>query len=232
MEKETIVLLTYRDHTQDKRHAACVERLRTELGVVVLDVTGSSHIDIARSQLATAAMGLGADVVVFIDSDIVFDPHDVARIADVARETLGVVGAPYSLRGLGIGVGVGVVPQDDHVTFFEGGGLYEVSDVLGMGFTAIHRQVFDRIAEIPGYEPVITPNGECVPFFQKLILNGRWDGEDLSFCRAARSVGAAVHLDTRFRVTHLGVHAFRVEDACKQKRPDEATLKVRAKLHQ
>lgn len=230
MEHKTIVLATYRDHTQDARHAVCMEALRT-MGIMVLDVTGSPHIDIARSGLATAALELGADVAFFIDADIVFEPLDVERLANVVRETRGVVGAPYSLREMGRGVVAGIVPKDDHVTFFEGGGLYDAQGVIGMGFTAIHREVLEKIKEIPGYSLVDTQAGTVYPFFQKLVIDKRWLHEDASFCEAARLVGAPTQIDTRIRLTHLGTYGFRIEDSCKAARPNEPTLSVRAKLH-
>lgn len=229
MEKKTIVLLTYRDHMKDDRHAQCVEELR-QRGVVTIETVGSPHIDIARSYLATVAMALAADVALFIDSDIVFEPDDVEKLADVARETRGVVGAPYALRQMGSGLGVGIVPQDDHVVFYDGGGLYEVTGVIGMGFTAIHVEVLEKISGVAGYEPVMTQQGAAHPFFQKLIVDGRWLHEDASFCETARRVGAPTQIDTRLRLTHLGDHGFRIEDSVHRIRPDENTLKIRVKL--
>lgn len=229
MEKQTVVLVTYRDHTRDSRHAGCVDYLRNAIGMLVLEVTGSAHIDIARSDLATSAMDLGADVVVFIDSDIVFDPADVERLADVARTQRAVVGAAYSKRVMGGGLSSGAVPKDDHVVFFEGGDLYDVAGTLSMGFTAIHREVFEKIAELPGYERTSSGPHLCHPFFQKIIIDGHWLYEDAAFIEAARRVGSPVYLDTRLRVTHLGTHEFRIEDCCHQPRADQPTLKVRAK---
>jgi hypothetical protein len=225
MERQTIVLATY-GASRDNDHADLMAALKYELELLVFETRESSQIDMARSQLSTMALAHGADVVVFIDKDILFDPLDVERLAMQARETRGIVGAPYSQRRMGAGV-VGAIdpgPNGD-VTFFEGGGLYPTLGVIGMGFTAIHRHVFELLDPLPEYALRSAQEGVLRPYFQKLVVDGYWLKEDASFCHAARQAGASLMMDTRIRVKHLGQHAFGIED-CRQRSPESPSLKL------
>lgn len=224
MERQTIALATY-GSSRNNDHGDLIVALRYEIQMLVFEVRESAQIDMARSQLAMMALDHGADVMVFIDHDILFDPLDVERLAEVAREYRGIVGAPYSKRKMGAGV-VGS-PASGEVIFFEGGSLYPVPGCIGMGFTAIHRDVFTKLDALPAYAPVNSQNGIMRPYFKKLVVNDYWLNEDASFCHAAREAGAPLMIDTRIRVTHLGLHPFGIED-CRQ-RKEETSLKLQFK---
>ncbi len=228
MEKKTIVLGTY-GKTREHLHGECMDALQHELGVLVLSTRESSHIDVARSFLASTALDMGADVVVFIDHDMLFDPLDVEVLAERTRETRGVIGAAYSMRKMGAGLVGSFKPDTPDAIFFEGGGLYEAAGALGMGFTAIHREVFEKINKLPDYPQLRSQEGSMRPYFQKITVDGYWLKEDASFCHIARLVGAPLHVDTRFRVKHQGEHWFGIED-CRHKSVDEPTLKVQLNL--
>ena len=229
MEKKTIVLGTY-GKTREHVHGECMDVLQHELGMLVLATRECSDIDVARSFLATSALDLGADVVVFIDHDMAFDPLDVEVLAGRCRETRGVIGAVYSQRKMGGGIVGSFSPDTTEAVFFEGGGLYEAMGALGMGFTAIHRDVFEKIDPLPEYARVQAQEGSMRPYFQKITVGGYWLKEDASFCHVARVTGSPLHVDTRLRVKHQGEHWFSVED-CRRKSVDEPTLKVQLKLH-
>lgn len=229
MENQIIVLGTYGE-SWDKQHSACVWELRQTFGLTMLEAVGHHHIDIARSLLATAAMDQGADVAFFIDHDMVFDPADVLVLSAIAREKQGVVGAAYSARRMGTGM-VGYIDPAEHeeVRFFDDGGLYPSNGAIGMGFTAIHRSVLERIAAQPDMERRRSVNGECVPFFEKLVHDGYWYSEDASFCERARAVGAPCFVETRLRVLHRGLHNYGIEDAGASRaiQPKTITLRLR-----
>ncbi len=226
MEKKTIVLATY-GKTREHQHGECMDALRYQLGVEVFDTKANSQIDMARSLLATYAMAHGADVALFIDHDTLFNPLDVELLADVARERRAVVGAAYSTRRLGGHiVGGPDSSKYEEVTFYEGGGLYDCVNVIGMGFTAIHRSVFERLDELPAYAELNSGEGMMRPYFQKVVMGGFWFKEDASFCHVARSLKIPTLIDSRIRVKHLGEHAFGLED-CRVRSPEVPSLKLR-----
>ncbi len=225
---KTIVCIAYKgDRGHD--HGDAVDVLRHQLGIPVLSVVGCAYIGKARSLLATNALAQGADVVFFIDSDTVFDPADVERVADSARISRGIVGVPYSQRCLG-GLIVGSFDKSlTEVTFFEGGGKYRATGVIGMGFTAIHRDVFEKMHELPNMQPVsFLGINSCRPYFYEAIVDGYWLKEDATFCHVARELGFTTELDTRFRLTHVGEHAFRIED-CLVTPVNQSSLVVKIK---
>ena len=227
MQQQTVVLVPFgggRDHG----FSDLIEVLRYQLSLLVVELRRHAQLDIGRSLLATSALHQGADVVVFIDSDMLFDPLDVERIANVARETRGVVGAPYSERRMGGHLTSSPRKDIEEMTFFEGGGLYPSESVIAMGFTAIHREAFERLHSLPEYAERRCNEGLVRPYFQKATIDGYWFPEDASFCHAVRSVGVSTHLDTRIRVKHVGDYAFGVED-CVRTLPDATTLKKRVR---
>lgn len=227
MEKKTVVLATY-GKTREHQHGDCIDAVEHELGILVMKTRGNPQIDIARSLLATTALAYGADVCLFIDHDILFEPLDVEVLAESARQTRGIVGAPYSVRRMGGGV-VGSFRSDvGEVTFFEGGKLYAAPAAIGMGFTAIHRDVFALLDPLPEYAVCNSSDGQLRPYFRKLILNDYWLHEDASFCEAARRAGAGTFIDTRIRVKHLGEHPFGIEH-CRLSIPEEKSLTIRVR---
>lgn len=228
MEKKTIALATY-GKTREHRHGECMDALKHELGMLVLETKECSHIDVARSLLSTIALDLGADVAVFIDHDMAFDPLDVEKLAEEARGTRGIVGGVYSQRKMGSGIVGSFSPDTSEAIFFEGGGLYESAGALGMGFTAIHRDVFEKLDALEQFARVQSQEGSMRPYFEKIKVDGYWLKEDASFCHAARLSGSPVHVDTRIRLKHQGEHWFGVED-CRSRQVDMPTLKVRLNL--
>lgn len=209
--KRTVVCIAYKgDREHD--HDDAVDVLQYQLGTPIIRTVKSAYVGKARSTMAVTALANGADVVFFIDSDSLFDPRDVEKLADVARETRGVVGAPYSQRGMGARIVGGFAESVKGATFFKGGGLYQATGVIGMGFTAIHREVFERLDSLPEMEPVHWSGGHCRRYFHEAVVDGFWMHEDAAFCHFARMVGCRTDLDTRFRVQHLGEHAFGIED--------------------
>jgi hypothetical protein len=220
---KTIVCVAYKGD-RGHVHGEAVDALKYRIGTPFISVVGCAYVGKARSVLASSALEQGADVVFFIDSDTIFDPSDVERVADVARQTRGVVGVPYSQRLLG-GLAVGGFDESvvDQVTFFEGGGRYPASGVIGMGFTAIHQDVFRKMEELPDMQIVSCIGHKCRPYFRELTVGGNWLHEDASFCHLARRLGFPTELDTRFRLRHVGEHAFRIED-CLNRVEDKSSL--------
>lgn len=229
MERKTIALGTYGGDSWYKDHSDCMNALRLNLGVEVMELRGCIYIALARSVLATAALDHGADVVVFIDHDIIFDPNDVLVIADEARDCKGIVAAPYSMRRMGAGVVAGLTPDTGEITFGKGGGLYPVSWNLGMGFTAIHREVFDKVAFALSLETTRTLFGPCVPYFEQIKLDGFWHLEDASFCYKAHTAGVPCFTDTRINILHRGTHDFRIADAAKKHAEEPGDVKLRTR---
>ncbi len=193
------------------------EHLYAVQGVKDADVFrtfGATIIEQARAILATRALEAGADVLFWIDSDIVFDPADVHAMAARCLEgPYAVLGAAYSKRGPGHGM-VGSFKTDPGKLTFYRPGVAEAG-VLGLGFTAVRREVFERLAQ--DMSRVVLPSepaGTTVwPFFFPSIEDGVYLAEDAAFCFRASRAGFKIGMDLEPKVRHKGSYLYSLEDA-------------------
>lgn len=201
-------------------------------------VVNESLITRARNDLVKQFLMTECTHLIFIDSDIGFNPEDVLRL--VAHDKDIVVGA-YPLKGIrwsNITDPKECLDIDDirrrtteYVVNFQFSseenlkagkldvveGLLEVKDA-GTGFMCIKREVIEKmIKEIPNIEY----NKEIKFFFDEKDDGKRWaifdceideDGrylsEDYLFCRRWQRLGGKVWLDPEIMLTHMGTYAF------------------------
>lgn len=152
---------------------------------------------IVRSVIAEDALSTGAEVLLWIDSDIVFSIDAAVSIVEEASARRAVVGAVYSKKKLGAPLVVGTKRN-----FHMGEPPLEV-EWVGFGLTAVHRSVFEKI-DCP---PMTIDGHQARPWFTPKT-DGSWDElllDDASFCRRARESGCRIFADPRIRVGHEGV---------------------------
>lgn len=160
-----------------------------------------------RNQCVAAMDG---DWLLFIDSDMVFQPGAIADIiATREKYDFDMLGALCHQRMAPYQPTVYVTaPGGLGYTFLETwpeGAALQV-DATGMAFIIIHKRVFDRILMDNTGHP-LPPLEERLrkpppPFF-------RWEdgfGEDFNFCQQAIASGSRVHVDTTIEVGHVGQH--------------------------
>lgn len=168
-------------------------------------LSNSACIDQARCLLVEKGLQTDKDIFVFVDSDISFTKDDLSRLIKNCEDTEEIVSGLYvSKRGNNKAV-MTVLPDGKTVTE-RADGLLPVFGV-GMGFCAIHRIAFKKIASI--LERVKLPTGEefedIYPFFIPMIYDGYYMGEDYSFCIRAKNAGVTVHFNPFIQVTHWGM---------------------------
>lgn len=202
----------------DKEHDDSMRRLEQHPRVAgFAQISGCPYICIGRSTVAEKMLALDQDVegLLFIDHDIIFEPDAVDRLLDSCDETRGVIGAGYPMRSPG-GKMIGAIdtdklPPGKKIIFYEGGDIYPAS-YLGMGFTAIHRSALEAIGrDLPYFENGVT-NIPIRPFFALSREDGKWYGEDVSFCLRAHAARVRVDMDTRVRIWHKGSYTYSLED--------------------
>jgi hypothetical protein len=199
-------------------------------GYPVRRAFGFSAIDFGRSVMASQALREGYEELMWIDSDVGFDPRDVER-----------------LRGRNLPLCCGLYPKKDrkgfaccfapgmeNVAFGAGGGLTEIL-YSGFGFVHTRRAVYDRIRErfdlkdcnqrfgtpiAPWFLPEVVPDGA-----------GSWYlPEDYAFCHRAKLCGVPIMADTTIRLSHVGKYAFTWEDIrAEQKRQSSVTMPMSLK---
>lgn len=86
---------------------------------------------------------------------------------------------------------------------------------MGLGFTRVHRSVFERIKELRNEDgservPQFYHQGELYTSYCSTGANaeGRWVGEDKTFLFYAALTGATYRIETRTRLRHIGSFAY------------------------
>lgn len=166
-------------------------------------VTHESLVPRARNILASRFLASPCDKMLFIDSDIIFQPRDVERIASHDED---LVGGFYPLKRLG-NPAYCLNPLPGQEPQLREDGLAEVLYV-GTGFLCLTRSVLERIA---GRWPedfftadVNTEEISRYDWFKVGVHKGRYLSEDWFFCDRWRELGGKVYADSEVRLRHIG----------------------------
>jgi len=190
---------------RDQMHTAtafCLFNLAqvlTRLGIDnKLFISAGTLIANQRHELVMAAKEWGASHVMFIDSDITFEPQHVTALLDHNED---IVGAAYSKRVEPF-ITTAWYSIDVWDTWVRTAGLEEdlvQVDAMALGFCLIKTDVFDRLD---------------LPWFQLGFYNGQYTGEDIEFFRNVKGTDIPVWLDVNVTraLGHLGTSEFKVSD--------------------
>lgn len=160
-----------------------------------------SAVHRCRYYLTESFLASGCESLMFIDSDIEFEPEDVWKLwnldADVA------VGA-YALKrdgaGLCVHTGGKMVGVDEL-----GSDPVEV-DYAGTGFMMIKRHVFEALRE--SLPEIQTVEGKQRRWWSFDVIDGVELPEDYGFCKRAREAGMKVVCDPSIRLKHWGIKGY------------------------
>lgn len=180
---------------------------------------GAGRITDGRNAAVHRFLATDAEWLLFIDSDMGFDPDAVDQLVAVADpEKRPVVGAlAFGQRRGAVGP-AGSVRLQQFPTIYQwvmGSGIsgcapmhdYPANalvrcDGTGCAFLLIHRSVLGRMKD--AYPP-------HRPWFDEMIQAGRAFGEDLTFCWRLRELEIPLHVHTGVQTSHYK-HAYLVED--------------------
>lgn len=155
---------------------------------------GSSLIHVARDQLARDFLRSDCDRMVFVDSDVSWEPGMLLVLAQHSKDF---VGGAYRYKDASEGYPVGWLQQSSLWADPETG-LLEVASLPG-GFLSLSRAVFEKLqAAFPDRRYFF--HGEEFHAFFHCPPGG---GEDGMFCREWREAGGQVWLEPRLTLTHV-----------------------------
>lgn len=153
-----------------------------------------SGIAFARNQAVSEFLATDCDRLMFVDSDVGWQPGDLIKIALRPQEF---VGGAYRYRQEPEGYPVEWLDRAELRADAESG-LLEVACLPG-GFLALHRTVFDKMrAAFPARE-YLSHGRQFYGFFH--MPPGK--GEDGTFCLEWRSIGGSVWLDPELTLLHV-----------------------------
>lgn len=186
---------------------ACLDSLEASVPLVeaagyehgAIFETGNPYISAARATMLRAALTANADIVVFIDDDVSWEPHNMVQLIEAEGE---VVAGTYRTREDNPNY-MGRPLQDfaGKVTSMRADGCIEMTCVPA-GFLKITK---DCVTHFMLSYPELcygTPWNYSVDLFCHGAYKGLWWGEDYSFCRRWRDVGGKVWCIPNMNIDH------------------------------
>lgn len=187
----------------------------TGMGYEVRRAWGYSDISRGRSQMATDALADGFEELMWIDSDIDFQPSHVEKLRS---RRLPIVGGIYPLKNKKR-LACDTLRPNESIVFGEQGGLFPLH-YLATGFLLTQRRVYQQIEDQLKLPCCIgTGKNGLVPYFMPMVVAHKtlpvslYLNEDFSFCERAQQCGFEIIADTTLRLGHIGKKAFSWEEA-------------------
>ena len=178
---------------------------------IVRRLYGFAQVDVARNRLASESIADGFEELMWIDSDIAFEPQSVQRLRS---HSLPIVCGLYPKKLERVVLPVPARSEIGH----PGGRRRAYRDPLrGRRRPLVRRQVFlqvQRQQQIPTCFWRGTP--PTTPFFLPMVIPSGgghlYLGEDFAFCERARRCGFQIFADTSIRLQHIGIYDYSWED--------------------
>lgn len=174
------------------------------VGEAKIGTTQCSVITDARNEFVSRAITGGYDRVLWIDSDMVFDPDLMERLSADMDEGMEYVSALYFKRVFPTSPVIykelreSAVPGILEAVTYKDYPQDSLFEIAGSGFGAVMTTTRLLKAAWDKYGP---------PFYQVANL-----GEDLSFCWRLRDMGVKMFCDSRIKCGHIGQYIFTERD--------------------
>ena len=171
-----------------------------------ISITVASLIYDSRNSMAQKAIEGGYDRLMFLDSDMQFNPDLLERLSADMDSGLDYVSALCFMRMLptkpciykNVTYGkndYGIYHTSDPILDYPKDQLFDV-EASGFGAVIMNVSLIEEVAKNYG-----------MPFSPMMGF-----GEDISFCWKAKQLGAKLYCDSRIKVGHLGTYCYGEED--------------------
>ena len=167
----------------------------------------------ARNYLTSVFLTTEDHYLLFIDSDVEFEPEAVAKMLIAKKD---IICTPYRTKSEQLDKHIYTVEFKDPKTIpFLPGGLVEI-EAGPTGLMLIDRVVFERIIK---NHPELKIKNEAIPnpgdsykfyynFFDFGFNDGYSMGEDVSFCKLAKENNFKIYANTESTTKHHGSYAW------------------------
>lgn len=168
-------------------------------------VSGCSIITMARNMLVDQFLQSNCTELLFIDADVIPQPEDILRLVAQSGDK-DVTAGMYPRRAKDKKFFLDFF-QDELGDLQFDGALMRANRV-GTGFMLIQRHVIETLADKAekylGQDGV----GQVANVFEFSMLDGKFVGEDYTFCDKARAEGFKVWVDVEISLPHMGTDEF------------------------
>jgi len=157
-----------------------------------------SLVQRARNDLVRLALEDGFDDLIFIDSDVEWNPEWVFKLLEYPED---VVGGVYPKKSDNLQFPVHALKDGLKIE----DGLIEV-DGLPTGFLKISKSALQKVWDVS--QEYQNEGRTCRMVFDIKVMDGDLVSEDVVFCRKWRDLGGKVYLDPSMSCNHVGVKKY------------------------
>ncbi len=155
------------------------------------------------------------DWMLFIDTDLIFQPHEVQMLYDLAtRKGPGIYAGTYPLKT----IRPKIVYNPRNNTAPDESGVVSVHEA-GTGFMMIHRQCLEQMRKAYPQNDYTRDNGDVASagpghdWFQVGVYHqdnrpSRYLSEDWYFCRKWIDMGGDIYMQTKICANHIGMISY------------------------
>jgi glycosyltransferase involved in cell wall biosynthesis len=192
--------------TLSKPHPAFIESLKASIPLIVEAgwdegatwQIGCAYISAARAMMTRRALDVKADVIVYLDHDMSWDPPDLLRLIETEGD---VVAGTYRFKYEPVEyMGRPFLGPNGHPMCREDGCVHMVC--VPAGFLKVTRQAINKIIRA---HPELCFGEESAPIidlFQHGAHKGLWFGEDYAFCRRWNEMQEQVWVIPDLNIVH------------------------------
>lgn len=181
--------------------------LMDPVGQISYAIESGSLIYDARNKLLARALKSGADRLLWLDSDVVFDTDMMQKLSEDIDAGFEIVCGLYFKRRPPY---TPVIYKECELKSFEGllaptattFNEYPKDDIFpvaGCGFGCV-------MMDMKAVEKIVAKNGSL------LFMPAAGFGEDLSFCMRARDAGVQIYCDSTVKLGHVGYKTYTDEE--------------------
>jgi hypothetical protein len=211
--KKIMIGLPAYDHKVGVKMAISLARLAQDvlehgITIQISSICGCSVVSRARNLIAHEFLKSNCDHLLFIDSDICFEPDSVLRLL-AWNQDRGVVAGAYESRKPGKIFILTLDHDKDENIIMDEMGLVKARRVA-TGFMMIRRDVLETLAKNhPEWEhPDNIAESKLFGFFDFALTPEGYIGEDFLFCKRVIDAGFDVWIDPTIKLSHMGIHEY------------------------
>lgn len=160
-------------------------------------LAGCCYLDLVRNVMVDRFLASDASDLLFVDSDLTFPAEAIAQIAAVTKP---VVCGVYPKKSAA-DEWPAVLPMGENWSDDEG--CLEITHAP-TGFLRINRSVFEAMRPSVPMHGKPDKSGSMPAFFQCVVRDGMYWGEDYEFCNRWRALGGRLHCLPEIPFEHIG----------------------------